>query len=251
MFTGKVALITGAAQGLGKSFAAALLQQGCKVCVADINDVKLQGTLKGFQSVYGENCVISSKCDVTNERDFEETFKQAKSSFGQINIVVNNAGVVDEENWQRCLDINLVSVIRGTLLGLRYLRKDCGGTGGTIINVSSMAGIFPVEYSPAYCASKHGVVGYTRSWALHPDVQRNGVRLLCLCPAYTKTNILDYKPKDPGDLELVQKSIKTLGIMRVEKVTDAFLKLLKDEDNNGNVLSVTNLGTQYWKMAKM
>ncbi|XP_061174133.1 15-hydroxyprostaglandin dehydrogenase [NAD(+)]-like [Saccostrea echinata] len=248
MFTGKVALITGAAQGLGKSFASALLQKQCKVCVADINEEKLQATVREFQDIYGENYVVSAKCDVTKELDFEETFKRAKAVFNQIDIVVNNAGVVDERNWERCLDINLAGVIRGTLLGLRYMRKDLGGTGGTIVNVSSMAGIYPAEFSPVYCASKHGVVGYTRSWAIHPEVEKNGVRLLCLCPSFAKTDILDYQPESSKDLELVQKSMKTIGMMRVEEVSDAFIKLLEDSDNNGSVMSVTKQGTRYWKM---
>lgn len=248
MFTGKAALITGAAQGLGKSYAEALLKKGCKICAADVNEEKLQATVREFQDIYGENNVMYAKCDVTKEHDLEETFKQAKSAFNRIDIVVNNAGVVDERNWERCLDINLAGVIRGTLLGLKYLRKDLGGAGGSIVNVASMAGIFPVDYGPAYCASKHGVIGYTRSWASHPEVVKNGVRLLCLCPAYVKTDMLNYQPESPEDVARAQELMEAFGIMRVEEVSDAFIKLLEDSDNNGSVLSVTKQNTTYWKM---
>ncbi|XP_052699587.1 15-hydroxyprostaglandin dehydrogenase [NAD(+)]-like [Crassostrea angulata] len=248
MFTGKAALITGAAQGLGKSFAAVLLQKGCKVCAVDINEEKLQSTVKEFNTVYGEGSVIGNKCDVTNARELKESFKQAKDTFRHIDIVVNNAGVVDEQNWEKCLDINLTAVIRGTLLALDYMRKDRGGNGGTIVNVSSMAGIYPVEFAPAYAASKHGVIGYTRSWAFHPEVQSNGVRLVCLCPAYTDTDIIKSLPKSSVDIELYQKSLQTLGVMKMERVMEAFVKLLEDTDNIGSVLSVNKFGIKYWKM---
>ncbi|XP_022329778.2 15-hydroxyprostaglandin dehydrogenase [NAD(+)]-like [Crassostrea virginica] len=253
MFTGKTALITGAAQGLGKAFATELLQRGCKVCAADINENSLQRTVTEWKNQYGDDFVIASRCDVTKGKELEETFKQTKSTFSHIDIVVNNAGVVNENNWEKCLNINLTAVIRGSQLGLEYMRKDRGGQGGVIVNVSSMAGIYPVAFGPVYAASKHGVIGFTRSMGLHPEVKKNGVRLVCFCPAFTDTDILKSQPISTIDKELYQQALNELGIMRVSQVSEAFLKLLADQDNSGSALVVNKFGTKYWNLpgAKM
>ncbi|XP_041049276.1 15-hydroxyprostaglandin dehydrogenase [NAD(+)]-like isoform X2 [Carcharodon carcharias] len=136
---GKVALITGAAQGLGKAFAEILLKNGAKVSLLDINiaaGLELKST---FDKVYGAPQTMFTPCDVTSDDQLKDAFKKTVENFLQLDIVCNNAGIGDEKNWERCVDINLVSMIRGTYLGLNYMSKKNGGAGGVIINISSMA----------------------------------------------------------------------------------------------------------------
>lgn len=243
MFTGRVAIVTGSAQGLGKVFSRVLLERGSKVCLSDVNLGELEKTYTEFKSKYAEN-VISQQCDVTDTDQLKEVFRKTKATYGQINLVVNNAGIVNEKNWQQCIDVNLNGTIRGTMLGMEYLRKDKGGSGGLILNMSSLAGIFPVNYTPAYAASKHGVIGYTRSWSMHPDVVNNGVRLVCLCPAFVDTDMIkmDDETKFVG-ADLAQKVIEKFGIMSTDDIVPVFVNAIEDENNNGSVISITLKGS--------
>ncbi|XP_061172315.1 15-hydroxyprostaglandin dehydrogenase [NAD(+)]-like isoform X1 [Saccostrea echinata] len=243
MFRGKVAIITGSAQGLGKAYAKSLLERESKVCICDVNKAVLEKTYTEFKSEYGEN-VIFQTCDVTRTQQLEELFKKTRDAFGKIDIVVNNAGIVDEKDWEKCIDVNLNGVIRGTLLGLEYLRKDKGGNGGVIVNIASLAGVYPVNYGPAYAASKHGVIGYTRSWATHPEVINNGVRLVCLCPAFVDTDMLNVEEEKVVGSELSQDFIKILDIMSIEEVIPVFVKAIAEEDNNGSVFSIRKTGAE-------
>uniref|UniRef100_A0A8D0L4V6 15-hydroxyprostaglandin dehydrogenase [NAD(+)] n=1 Tax=Sphenodon punctatus TaxID=8508 RepID=A0A8D0L4V6_SPHPU len=125
---GKVALVTGAAQGIGRAFVQMLLEKGAKVVLVDLNrEFEPQRT-------------IFIQCDVADQEQFEGTFKKAVEHFGKLDILVNNAGVNNEKNWESTIQINLTSVIRGTYIGLEYMKKGNGGDGGVIINISSLAG---------------------------------------------------------------------------------------------------------------
>lgn len=244
MFSGKVAIITGSAQGLGKAFSRVLLEQGGKVCLSDVNPNVLEKTYEEFKAEFADN-VISLPCDVTEKEQLREVFRRTKETFGRIDLVVNNAGIVHEVQWEKCIDINLNGTIRGTQLGLEYLRRDNGGNGGVILNMASLAGIFPVNYTPVYCATKHAVIGYTRSWALHPDAVNNGVRLVCLCPSFVDTDMIkmDDKSKYIGP-DLAQSVLDKHGVMSIDKITQEFLKAIGDETNNGVSIAITKEGVK-------
>ncbi|XP_067900075.1 15-hydroxyprostaglandin dehydrogenase [NAD(+)]-like isoform X2 [Heterodontus francisci] len=139
LLAGKVALITGAAQGLGKAFAEILLKNGAKVSLLDIDSAVGLDTKYAFDKVYGAQQTMFIPCDVLSDNQLKDAFNKTVENFQQLDIVCNNAGISDEINCQRCVDINLVSVIRGTYLGLDYMSKKTGGAGGVIINVSSLA----------------------------------------------------------------------------------------------------------------
>uniref|UniRef100_A0A8B8DR84 15-hydroxyprostaglandin dehydrogenase [NAD(+)] n=1 Tax=Crassostrea virginica TaxID=6565 RepID=A0A8B8DR84_CRAVI len=242
MFSGKVAIITGSAQGLGKAFSRVLLEQGGKVCISDVNQKVLEKTYEEFKSEFADN-LISQPCDVTDKVQLTEVFRRTREIYGGVDLVVNNAGIMDESLWEKCIDVNIKGVIQGTKLGLEHLRKDKGGRGGLILNIASLTGIFPVNSAPVYAASKHGIVGYTRSLAVHPDVVKNGVRLVCLCPAFVDTDIikLDDGSRVEG-LELAQMMIDKYGIMSVDQVTEVFVKAIEDTNNNGDSIIITMKG---------
>ncbi|ESO86972.1 hypothetical protein LOTGIDRAFT_128222 [Lottia gigantea] len=211
--SGKVALVTGAAQGLGKAFSESLLSQGAKVCLADVKVQQGKTTAAEFQKTFGNDSAFFEKCDVSIADDVTNVFKKVKSKYGQIDILVNNAGIANETHWRKMVDINLVSVIQGTQLGIEYMSKEYGGNGGVIINVSSSAGLVPVFITPVYCAVKFGVVGFTRSVAVNPrNRSTSGIRFCCLCPAFTDTDIIKFK-KDSGiNMKYAPKILKSVGI---------------------------------------
>ncbi|ESO86523.1 hypothetical protein LOTGIDRAFT_235335 [Lottia gigantea] len=198
--TGKVAIVTGAAQGLGKAFCSILLDNGAK----------------------------------------SKTFHTAKEMFGNIDIVCNNAGVgLEKAGWEKTVDINLKGVIRGTNLAMDYLRKDKGGRGGVVVNVSSMAGLNPNPFGPVYCATKHAIVGFTRSWVLNPETSQNGIRMNMLCPAFVDTNLVSSISDDTClNVDKAKQFVQQIGVMTPEFVAEGFLELVTDENKNGALLKM-------------
>ncbi|XP_046549855.1 15-hydroxyprostaglandin dehydrogenase [NAD(+)]-like [Haliotis rubra] len=238
---GKVALVTGAAQGLGKAFAASLLENGAKVLFSDVNSEKGQETLKEFEKKFGQENVAFVKCDVTSQADMEAVFQQVRDRFGGLDIMCNNAGIGGEsrEMWEKTVDINLKGMIRGTYLAMDVMRQDKGGRGGVIVNVASMAGINPNPFGPVYCATKFGIVGFSRSWALNPECTGNGIRINMLCPAFADTALVaDIDNTAVGSPTAAKEFIDKIGIMTPEYVAEGFLDLVQDETKNGAVLKM-------------
>merc|ERR1712004_842630 len=154
---------------------------GAKVCIADTDARAGHATIKEFAAQLKgktEN-VMFLKCDVTKESELAAIFEQTKSRYGSIDIVCNNAGIVNENDWKTCIDVNLNSVISGSRLAVEHMSATSGGNGGTIINIASLAGLMMFPLCPVYCATKHAVLGYTRSIAMSlPPEQNQGKRSL-------------------------------------------------------------------------
>lgn len=191
------------------------------------------------------------KCDVTDHDSFENVFKKALEKFKRIDIVVNNAGVLAEDNVRLTMMVNAIGVIEGTNLATKYLSKESGGHGGVIVNVASTAGLTPVFYMPVYVASKHSVVGFTRSVAQIPMNKERGLRYTCLCPAFTDTAMFDKEWSGDGETpaginDAHRNLIDKTGVNSVEDVVRGFMQLLEVADNNGAVMTITKkLGIQY------
>lgn len=241
----KVAVITGGARGLGRAFSEALLSKGAKISICDINVADGEATLQVWREKYGEGRTMFKQCDVSNKQSFTDVFVETKRKFGRIDIVVNNAGIgkeLFEQDWEKTIHVNLIGVIIGTDLAVQYMSKSSGGYGGVVINIASTAGLTPVFYSPVYCASKYGVVGFTRSVAANPNVCDLGMRFLCLCPAYTDTGLFQAGHsgrKEVPNLDKISQLVKSTGINSVESVANAFMELVENENNNGAVMAVS------------
>ncbi|KAJ2998697.1 hypothetical protein HDV02_004142, partial [Globomyces sp. JEL0801] len=167
---GKTAIITGTnpstdpaggVSGFGKHLTQALLQRDTFVVIADINDQLGQELEQEFNRSYPGK-IAYFHCDVTKKSDLQNLFRFTKAKFGTINIVCNNAGIIEntrfesnvQDNWKRVIDIDLTAVILGTRLAIEAFEKDGGG--GVILNTASIAGLVPVPLQPVYGAAKAG-----------------------------------------------------------------------------------------------
>ncbi|XP_034945513.1 uncharacterized protein [Chelonus insularis] len=187
---GRVALVTGASSGIGRTFVEELLNQGAKVSICDINAEEGEKLTNLLTSKHGKDRVIFCQCDVTDYPQFEESFKTTIATFGNIDIVINNAGIMNDRFWELEVDINLNGVIRGTLLAQRYLGIDRGGRGGIVINTGSNVSLNPYVSVPIYSATKAAIVSLTRAFGDKYHVDLTGVSVMALCPNATDSNLV-------------------------------------------------------------
>ena len=190
---GKVAIITGAAMGMGKSTAELFAQLGAKVVIADFNEEEGQKVVDAIKADGGEAAFV--KVDVSNEVQVKNMVQFAVDTYGKLDIAVNNAAITPDDKPLADIDMDyydkLMSVdLRGVVLSLKYelkqMEKD--GTKGSIINTSSVSGIRPQPANPAYVAAKHAVIGVTKSAAM--DYSPKGIRINSVAPGAIDTPML-------------------------------------------------------------
>jgi NAD(P)-dependent dehydrogenase (short-subunit alcohol dehydrogenase family) len=198
-FDGKVALVTGAATGIGEATALLLAERGAAVLVTDIDDEGGEKVVAAIQGAGGR--AAYRHVDVTDEAETEAMVEFAVSEFGGLHLAVNNAGVAQPQVrthevsvalWDQAMDINL----KGCFLCLRAeVRHMLGHGGGSIVNVASGAGLKagPPGLTP-YVVSKHGVVGLTRNAAI--DYIKDGIRINGLAPGTTSTALIKAYPEE-------------------------------------------------------
>ncbi|CAM4484880.1 hypothetical protein PO909_015397 [Leuciscus waleckii] len=162
---GKVALVTGGAQGIGRAVVEDLLGNGAKVALVDLNQSVGEECKSDLDGPFGEDNCIFIQCDVTDSGKLTDAFQNTVERFGRLDIVINNAGINNEKNWEKTIEVNLTSVIKGTYLALEHMSKEYGKEGGVIINVSSMAAFLHSPHQPVYTATKYGVIGFSRAIA--------------------------------------------------------------------------------------
>lgn len=189
---GKAAFVTGAGSGIGRSIARLLAAEGARVAACDVDEAGVKETAAQIEGGGGE--AIAFATDVTREDDVARAVERCVDAFGRIDCAVNNAGIsgtpgaiqdVDFAAWQRTLDINL----SGVFLCLKYeLPRMVAQGGGAIVNVASGAGLIAVPLMSPYCASKHAVLGLTKTAAV--ENARTGVRVNAVCPGSTDTPMI-------------------------------------------------------------
>ena len=188
----KVALITGAASGIGKATALLFGQEGAKVMCVDVNGDGADQVAHQIADTGGE--AASLTVDVAREEDVQRMVHEAVERWGRLDVLYNNAGIgvggpvtqVAEEEWDRLIDINLKGVFLGCKHAIPEMVKQGGGA---IVNTASDAGLRGIAWLSTYCASKGGVVLLTKSLAV--EWARQGIRVNCVCPGVIQTPILD------------------------------------------------------------
>lgn len=180
----KLVVITGGAQGIGYEIASNFLKQRAKtVLILDINEAKGLAAINDLNSEHGKGRADFIKCDVT--KDLDEVSKKIFESYGRVDVLVNNAGSVDETSARKTLELNAIALIEWTMKFWEQMRTDKGGSGGTIINVGSIYSFIIDPYLVFYKASKFAVQGFTRSLGHENNYKKFGVRLLVIFPGYT------------------------------------------------------------------
>ncbi|XP_068187701.1 15-hydroxyprostaglandin dehydrogenase [NAD(+)]-like [Antennarius striatus] len=247
--TGKVAAVTGAAMGIGRAMTELLLQHGAKVALLDVNETAAKSLMEVLAKQFGPERVLFVRCDVESEEQFRDSLQKTVDTFGGIDIMCNNAGILNEALLEKTVSINLVAVIRGTYLATELMRKLNGDRGGVIINTASITGIFPLMSIPIYTSTKHGVIGFTRSTAAAFAALGYGIRVNALCPTFVQTELFSDIPSRLGQFSKLdehnQQLLAQLGLLSVSETVEPILELITDITKNGEAICVSPKGKKY------
>lgn len=214
--SGRVAIVTGAARGIGRATASALLEQGCTVVVADRDQVAAQGAVRELASL---GAVHNMPLDVTDGAAFEALVQRVEDELGPVDVLVNNAGVMvvgdfdalDARADHLQLDINVMGVIHGMRAVLPRMRRRGRGH---VVNIASVAGRVGLPFASVYSATKFAVVGLTE--AIRREYQDTGVDFSYVCPSMVDTELISGagRPRFPP-------------VARPEDVAGAVIRALK------------------------
>ncbi|XP_018325268.1 15-hydroxyprostaglandin dehydrogenase [NAD(+)]-like isoform X2 [Agrilus planipennis] len=183
-----VALITGGASGIGLATAKTFLKENIKgLCIVDINENLGQIALNELIKSFGDR-VIFVKADTSNRSQFDEAFRITIDSFGSLDVVFNNAGIFDDKHWEKEISINICGTLHGTMLAVdEYLPKYKSGNEAVVVNMSSICGLDAFGCAPVYTATKHAIIGLSRSFGKESHYNRTKVRVITICPGTTDT----------------------------------------------------------------
>ncbi len=238
----KVAIITGAAQGIGKGIAIKFAQEGAKVIIADINKEKAQTTAEEINKAV--NSCVAVRLDVTNESAIKKTIDQVVEDYGKIDILVNNAGIqplkqpfyeIEGKMWDRALEVNLKSVfLCSKLIVPTFIKQGFGN----IVNTASVVGPILWEGSLSYIASKAAVTQITRAMAL--ELASYNIRVNAVAPGHVDTELNKDTFSVPGARVAMCSTVPIRRISLPKDLAGAFAFLASDKAEyiTGHILYV-------------
>jgi NAD(P)-dependent dehydrogenase (short-subunit alcohol dehydrogenase family) len=248
LFAGKIAIVTGAASGIGRAVAKRLGGYGATVCVADINEPGAKETATTITGGGGNSW--AARLDVTKPPEVQRLIDEVAKRHGKLDYMFNNAGIaivgetrdMTDEQWKKIIDINLLGVLSGTLAAYRIMVKQGFGH---IVNTASLAGLIPVPIETAYSTTKYAVVGLSTS--LRGEGAGLGVKVSVVCPGFVRTPILDNYVAvgyDPAGLKDMQPR-------KMTDVDDAARIILAGVKRNKAMILVGSDAHIAWRLYKV
>ena len=242
-YEGKHAVVTGGATGIGIATAKVLRDKGAIVTIMARNEERLAEAVSELDCAY-------QVADVADREAVRRAFEDAVGDSGEVEILVNNAGLAEampftkmtDEHWDRVIDVNLTGVFNCSraVIPAMAVRES-----GTIVNVASTAGVAGYAYVAAYCAAKHGVIGLTRSLAL--EFATRGITVNAVCPGYTETDLVSRTidkivaatGRSPEDAraELLRQNPQG-RFVQPEEVADTIIWLCRQRSMNGQSIGI-------------
>jgi NAD(P)-dependent dehydrogenase (short-subunit alcohol dehydrogenase family) len=241
----KHGVVTGGASGLGREVARLFCAEGAAVVVADVNQDGADSVVKEIQGAGGT--AVAQACDVTKEDQLIAAIARAQDEFGSLDFMINNAGVqlekpLDEttnEEYDWVFDVNARGVFWGCKYAVQAMRNSGGGT---IVNTASALSLISDPFLPVYTASKHAVLGFTRS--VGTAYAEDGIRCNCVCPGDMQTPMIEKYWEATGDPEKARAEMEAMypakKIGQPSEVAKAILFLASDDSSymNGSFMQV-------------
>lgn len=236
----KVCIITGSGKGIGRASAIKFASEGAIVIVCDVDFPAIEETVTTIKESGGR--VDGYKVDVTKKQDVEEMVKNTMVKYGRIDVLVNNAGIIQDAQLHKMTDAQFDRVIDINLKGTYLCTKAVvdimiAQNSGVIINASSIVGIYGNFGQTNYAASKFGVIGMAKTWA--KELGRKGIRVNAVCPGFIKTSILDSMPEKV--IQSMERKVPLGRLGQPKEVANVYAFLASDEASyiNGAVIEVS------------
>lgn len=225
-FDGRVVLVTGGASGIGAATARAFSAAGASIAIGDLDLAAATGLAKELPSAEG------FQIDVTDRTAAESFVAAVRKRFGRLDVLVNSAGIreivpvldLDPAEWHRVLEINLSGTFHVSQIFARAMRDD--GRGGSIVNISSSAGLMGVPNRAAYVAAKHGIVGLTREMAM--ELGPLGIRVNAVAPGSVRTPLTERYFSDPELVDRLNRSHPLGRVAVPEEIASVILFLASE-----------------------
>ncbi len=236
----KVAIVTGAAQGIGLATAIRLAAEGARVVVADLSAARVEAAVASLRAAGGRalGCLV----DVTDRATIDAMVAEVRTQWGRIDVLINNAGITKDARLAKMSSAQFDSVIAVNLKGVfectQAVAESMVAQGsGSIVNASSVVGLYGNFGQTNYAATKAGVIGFTKTWAR--ELGPKGVRVNAVCPGFVKTPILETIPE-----EVMQKMVAKVPLGRLgsaEEIAAVYAFLASDDASyvNGAVIEVS------------
>lgn len=238
---GKVSIITGGASGIGKATVLKFAQEGAIVAVCDLNQETIDATVNEVKAAGGE--AVGYIVNVTNKSQINDMVADVKARFGRIDVLVNNAGIVQDAQLTKMTDEQFDLVIDINLRGVYNCAKAVVDTmvaqgGGVILNASSVVGVYGNFGQTNYAATKFGVIGFVKTWA--KELGKKGIRANAVCPGFVATPILKAMPEKV--IQAMEDRVPMKRMAQPEEIANLYAFLASDEASyiNGAAIEITD-----------